>query len=98
MAMTMNEQMIRDYSLYLKPDRVEEFTRNKLEDFEERGGIDRITDVFDGDDLIQRFYHFSKTPVESSGQVLDGRRASLDGTLNELLKLETLTTERREET
>ncbi|GHU14899.1 hypothetical protein AGMMS50225_27670 [Betaproteobacteria bacterium] len=91
--MTMNEQMLRDYSLYLKPEGIEEFTRRRLEQFEVWGDVDWIADVFDGDDLIQRFYHFSKVDIE---WVLDGRRASDDGTLNELLKLDTLTTSRRD--
>jgi hypothetical protein len=95
MAMTMNEQMIRDYSLYLKPERIAEFAGYRQTDFEEMGDIDRITDFFDGDDLIQRCYHF-KTLDDDLGFLLDGRRASPDGTLNELLKLETLTTERRD--
>ncbi|GHT87950.1 hypothetical protein AGMMS49960_05590 [Betaproteobacteria bacterium] len=96
MTMTMNEQMVRDLSLYLKPDRIEELIRYGQRDFEEMGVVDQIIDFFDGDDLIRRCYHFSKTSDEYYGRLLDGRRASEDGTLNELLKLDTLTTSRRD--
>jgi hypothetical protein len=85
--MTMNEQMIRDYSLYLKPDHIEGSRRDFKSGFERYGDIVAIDDVYDGKDLIERRY---KTSVESPyGMLLDGIRASEDNTLNRLLGLET---------
>jgi hypothetical protein len=81
----MNEQMIRDYSLYLKPSHIEDFKRNREEERPVFGDVAIIEDTYDGEDLIDRRYRYAI----GGGMVLEGLRASEDNTLNRLLRLET---------
>jgi hypothetical protein len=83
--MNLNEQMIRDYGLYLEPDYIESFKRNREEERPVFGDVAMIEDTYDGEDLIDRLYKFAI----GGGMVLEGIRASEDNTLNKLLGLET---------
>jgi hypothetical protein len=91
--MTMTEQCIRDYSYFIEPDRMQDFARNRREELAMLGDYVRIIDKYDGDDLISRTY--CRSYGNDYGYLLDGRRASEDGTLNIIRDMETLTTDRK---
>ena len=87
----LTQQLLDDYSHYIKKSHWEEFKRNMLEEIDIYGPIVNILDVYskDGKELLKRKYQYEYELGTNSGFTLDCARAGVKN-LNALLETKSL--------